>query len=138
MGMACALFILAFPYFIMLTNQGDDLEKKQSFCPHKLITGLPCPGCGITKSFISFYEGDIHKSISYNVFGPLAVGICIFITGLLTVEIITKKEFLNNFLHSKKLAYVCAFLLAGYHLIRTVYFISTHSITEILKESIWM
>lgn len=115
-----------------------NIESSQSLCPHKMLTGMPCPGCGITKSLIFFYQGDILKSISYHILGPFAVMLCFALIGLLTVEILTGREYLNALFFNKKLAYVLGFALGGYHLIRTIYFIATHSFVDILKESVWM
>ena len=127
--------MLAIPYFIMLFD--NHVETSQSLCPHKLLTGLPCPGCGITKSFIFFYQGDILKSLSYHLFGPFVILLFTALLILLVTELITGREYFNNVFFSKKLAYALGFSLAGYHFIRIIYFLATNSFAEILKESIW-
>ncbi len=136
MGIAGAIIILAFPYVIMLTN--PHVEMSQSFCPMKMLTGLPCPGCGITKSLVFAYQGDVYKSISYHILGFPAIIACIIAIVVLSMEIITGKEYFHSILHSRRLAYFLAYLLGGYHLIRTIIFIYHHSLTDILHESIWM
>ena len=135
-GIVGIIFTLTIPFFIMRFD--NNIEDKQSFCPHKMLTGMPCPGCGITKSIVFFYKGDILKSLSYHVLGPFAVILGTLWIFVLIAEIITEREYFNNIFFSKKLAYVLGFSLAGYHLIRTVYFIGTHSLIEIIRESIWM
>ncbi len=136
MGIAGALIILAFPYFIMVTN--SHVETSQSLCPMKLLTGLPCPGCGITKSLVFAYQGDIYKSLSFHILGFPVIIACMITVIVLSMEIITGKEYFQNILHSRRLAYSLAFMLGGYHLIRTVIFIYQHSWMDILHESIWM
>lgn len=43
------------------------------FCPMVIISGLPCPGCGLTRSFIYLATGRIQKSIYINPMGiPIA------------------------------------------------------------------
>ena len=39
-------------------------------CPFKFITGLPCPGCGMTRATLSLFKGDMLSSFYYN---PLAI-----------------------------------------------------------------
>ena len=134
-GIAGALFTLVIPFFIMSFDA--HIETSQSLCPHKLLTGLPCPGCGITKSLIFFYQGDICKSLSYHIFGPFVIFFSIIVIFVLSFEIYTQKEYFNSIFFSKKIAYILAFILGGYHLIRIIYFIATHSFSEILIESIW-
>ena len=128
--------MLAIPYFIMLTSHGH-IESEQSFCPLKMLSGLPCPGCGITKAIIFFYEGDLLKSLYYHVLGPLVPIACVFAIMVLSTELVTQKNYFSSILYSKKLAYILAVLFGLYHLIRLVIFISTHSVQQILNESIW-
>lgn len=42
-----------------------------TICMFKNITGLPCPGCGLTHSFCSIGKGDFTSAFSYNQLGPL-------------------------------------------------------------------
>lgn len=39
-------------------------------CPFRLITGVMCPGCGMTRSFLSIGHGAMVDVISYNPIGP--------------------------------------------------------------------
>jgi hypothetical protein len=45
----------------------DDL----TFCPFRLVTGLPCPFCGLTHSLLALGGGDIHSSVRFSPLGPL-------------------------------------------------------------------
>ena len=136
-GIAGALAILAIPYFILLWDAQQQIERAQSLCPFKMATGFPCPGCGITKSLIFLYKGDLAKSLYNHVFGPLAVLACVLAIIVLTAEIATKKTYFNKILFNKRLAYLLAAALAAYHFGRIVWFVWTHSPEEILRESVW-
>ena len=35
-------------------------------CPIKFITGLYCPGCGITRMILSILKGDLYQAFRYN------------------------------------------------------------------------
>jgi hypothetical protein len=37
-------------------------------CPFRLITGIPCPGCGMTHAFLSIIQGNIRDAASFNPF----------------------------------------------------------------------
>lgn len=126
-----------FPFFLMFFDQSSHLETDQSLCPLKMLSGFPCPGCGITKSIVFFYEGDLLKSLYYNIFGPLVIAFCVATIVVLVTELITKKEYFNQLLFNKKLGYGLAVFLGMYHIIRIIYFINTNSIDDILKQSIW-
>jgi len=122
---------------LWLQNTNNSLDTEQSFCPLKALTGFPCPSCGITKSIVYFYEGDWLKSISFHVLGPLAVGFCVFIIVLFSVELKTKKVYFREWFYHRKLAYFLAAFLMIYHIIRLLLFIQEYSWDEIIKQSIW-
>lgn len=54
-------------------------------CPFRRLTGLPCPGCGLTRSCLCLLRGEVAHSLSYHLFGPLlfAVGLMGFAGSLL-------------------------------------------------------
>jgi hypothetical protein len=136
-GIIGALITLMIPFFLLFFNHDNHLETDQSLCPLKMLTGFPCPGCGITKSLVYFYEGDIQKSLYYHILGPLVIAFCIATITVLSVELITKKEYFNNLFFNKKLAYGLGIFLASYHFIRIIYFIKNNSLDDILQQSIW-
>jgi len=135
-GIIGALITLMIPFLLLFFNQNNHLETDQSLCPLKMLTGFPCPGCGITKSLVYFYEGDLQKSLYYHIL-PLVIVFCLVTIVVLTTELITKKEYFNKWLFNKKLAYGLAIFLATYHFIRIIYFIKNNSLDDIIHQSIW-
>jgi Protein of unknown function (DUF2752) len=136
-GIAGALLTLAIPLFLSYHNAGNHLETDQSFCPFKMLTGFPCPGCGITKSLVYFYEGDVIKSVSYHILGPFVIAFAMITVAVLAAELITQKEYFSQWLYNKKLAYGLGIFLGIYHLIRLGYFVMNNSWDSILHQSIW-
>jgi hypothetical protein len=47
-------------------------------CMFKRMTGLGCPGCGMTRSFISLGHGDLAMAFSYNPAGLWFYAIILF------------------------------------------------------------
>lgn len=41
------------------------------FCPVRYWTGVICPSCGMTRSFMAIARGDLTSAIDYHLFGPL-------------------------------------------------------------------
>jgi hypothetical protein len=136
-GIIGAILTLIIPYFFMLSDADNHLETAQSLCPLKMLSGFPCPGCGITKSMVYFYEGDLWRSLSFHVFGPFAILFSAITVILLSTELILNREYFNAYLYNKKIALVLAIFLGIYHLIRLVYFVLTNNIDSILQQSIW-
>lgn len=36
-------------------------------------TGMPCPGCGLTRSVLAFFRGDLPLALHYNAWGLLTL-----------------------------------------------------------------
>lgn len=130
------LITLIVPFFIQQNNSGN-LDNEQSLCPFKMITGFPCPGCGITKSIVYFYEGDIYRSLLHHLFGPIFILFCVLVLFKLVAEIIYQKPFFDRIFYSMKLAYIMGILLGIYHLIRLFFYIKNNNLDSVLKQSIW-
>lgn len=47
-------------------------EHGPVLCPVRLITGLPCPGCGLVRAFVACAHGALDEAFAFNLFGPLA------------------------------------------------------------------
>ena len=39
-------------------------------CPFRALTGLPCPGCGMTRAFCSIGHGELAGAFGYNALAP--------------------------------------------------------------------
>ena len=39
-------------------------------CPFRALTGLPCPGCGMTRAFCSMGHGEFARAFGYNALAP--------------------------------------------------------------------
>lgn len=49
-------------------------------CPIQHWTGIPCPTCGMTRSFMAIARGDVLQALQYHLFGPV-----LFLIFLITV-----------------------------------------------------
>ncbi|MCB2155883.1 DUF2752 domain-containing protein [bacterium] len=51
-----------------------------SMCTLQRATGLPCPGCGLTRSVTSFLHGHFSWAWHYHPFGPIIALFFVFLT----------------------------------------------------------
>lgn len=67
-------------------------------CPFKSLFSIPCPGCGLTRSFRCLFKGDIIGALNYNI---LSIFIFIFLSLLvilLIIDLFRKSNYLNKYL----------------------------------------
>lgn len=87
-------------------------------CPIKAITGLYCPGCGITRMLLSIIQLDFYQAFRYNplLFITLPIFIIFFLNAL-----ITKKEPLYNKI-SNKVWTIIIIIFIAYGILRNIPF----------------
>lgn len=59
-----AMFVLS-----MVWRPAD--EPTFILCPFRSLTGLLCPGCGMTRAFCALGHGEIGRAIHFNALSPL-------------------------------------------------------------------
>ncbi len=70
---------------VLLDNFSNHNHK--TLCLFKLVTTIPCPGCGMGRATLALLNGDIPLSFSYNILCiPFTTAIIISLTWL-TVDI---------------------------------------------------
>ncbi len=90
------LIILSFCHYMSIFPT-ENIISITSFvvCPFRLITGIPCPGCGMTRSFFAIIQGNFLDAAYLNPFSFFLIfllGISLFPdsytvkTGLRTVK----------------------------------------------------
>lgn len=50
-----------------------------AFCPMRLVTGIPCPGCGMTRAIVLLLSGHPAESFKMHPLAPLALVLFIYI-----------------------------------------------------------
>lgn len=117
-------------------HQGYQL--KFLVCPIRHFTGIPCPTCGMTTSFMAIARGDFCQAATENLFGPLLFLGFVIAAVHVTLELIINrpiKAFYWQIITIKKIQILglCTifiyYCLRLYHLTQTgeLYFAFIHS-----------
>ncbi len=72
--MLSAMLVLS----VLLPLPGADgrIAGLPSVCLFYHLTGQPCPGCGLTRSFVSLGHGDWHDALRWHPLGPAIYCLC--------------------------------------------------------------
>ncbi len=62
--------VLFLSAFLPMPDDRGRILGLPSICPFYEMTGLPCPGCGLTRSFVCFAHGQILTAFRWNLLGP--------------------------------------------------------------------
>lgn len=72
--------LVGIPILFFIAYFYNDLPFSNfEFCAVKRFLDIPCPGCGLTRSFAQLVHGNIIEALKFNVFGPVLAFIFIYI-----------------------------------------------------------
>lgn len=66
-------------------------------CPFRAMTGLPCPGCGLTRAFCAIGRGEIERALHFNIISPI-VFLGAVVVWLYAVSVLLKIDPLRDLL----------------------------------------
>lgn len=84
---------LYYGFRLDLTNHNQGLE----LCPIKLLTGIPCPSCGSTRSVLWILQGDFMAATLLNPIGLMVALIMVLAPLWIAFDLLTQKNSLFIF-----------------------------------------
>jgi hypothetical protein len=63
----------------------DGIDDGPVICPFRLLTGLPCPGCGLTRSWVHLAHGQWRDSFLANPFGVVLVALLVALVAAVVI-----------------------------------------------------
>ena len=76
-------------------NQGNRLPFLG--CPLRYLTGIPCPTCGMTRSFMAIAQGHWSQALAQHWFGPMLF--CSFLVAVLHIigELVLDRQVMTSY-----------------------------------------
>lgn len=107
------ILILVYLFGIVWIVLNKCLNLSITLCPTKILWGIPCPGCGITRAIKLCFEGDLWAAVLMNP-NIILVWIVLPIAPLILItQLKTRKDYIariNAFLDKK--VYLVIILIA--------------------------
>jgi hypothetical protein len=67
----------AIAYFLALAALGGSLD----FCAFRQLTGLPCPGCGLSRAIVALAHGEGRSMLRLHPFAPYLIVWAVMLAG---------------------------------------------------------
>lgn len=98
------ILILVYLFGIVWIVLNKCLNLSITLCPTKILWGIPCPGCGITRAIKLCFEGNLWAAVLMNPNIILVWIILPIAPFILITQLATKKDYIeriNAFLNKK-------------------------------------
>ncbi|MEJ1937304.1 DUF2752 domain-containing protein, partial [Nostoc sp. NIES-2111] len=84
--------ILGFSYAPLIGTYFYNQNYRIGFlvCPIRHLTGIPCPTCGMTRSFMAIGRGNWSQALGEHLFGPILLASFVVAIVHITLELLTK------------------------------------------------
>ncbi|GAA4688149.1 DUF2752 domain-containing protein [Nocardioides nanhaiensis] len=60
-------------------------------CPFRAVTGLPCPGCGLTRSWVQLVHGDPAASFAAHPFGAVLMALVLALAAVVLLAAMRRR-----------------------------------------------
>jgi len=60
--------------FLLLGWSGLPVGHGFTICAFRRVTGIPCPGCGMTRAMVALARGELVAALHLHPFAPLLLG----------------------------------------------------------------
>ena len=69
--------VLALSVLLPMPGRDGRIAHLPTVCPFYTLTGLPCPGCGLTRAFVCLGHGQVVQSLHWHPLGLVLYGACV-------------------------------------------------------------
>jgi len=126
---ACLGFSLILLASLILPPPGADgrIAHLPDICPFYNLTGFPCPGCGLTRAFVSLGHGQLGQAFGWNPLGPLLYLVCVLLWLRAALTLVKKRPVLPlSPLAISRSSKVGLFVIVAFGVARIGYLMLTH------------
>jgi len=97
------------------------VESGDPTCLVRILFGLPCPGCGMTRAWVHTAHGNLGTAFEYNLFGPVGMAVAAGLVGYVVYALVRRRppERVLNMVNPKWLLALIVVWL-GYSVVRIV------------------
>lgn len=69
----------------------DSVMSGEPTCIVRILFNIPCPGCGMTRSWVLTAHGDFLTAFQYNLFGPIGMAVAAATVGFVAYSLVRRR-----------------------------------------------
>lgn len=114
------------------------VNRGPTLCMFRVVTGVPCPGCGMTRSFCAIAEGEMGKAFDFHILGPFLYGAILLAIPLILIEAFLHVRVIPIYRWAtwSRLPYLLLVVLFVYHAVRLIDMAQSGEILSNMQESL--
>lgn len=70
----------------------SSVDSGDPTCLMRILFGLPCPGCGMTRAWVHIAHGDVLTAFQYNFFGPIGMAAAAGLVGFVVYSLVRRRR----------------------------------------------
>jgi hypothetical protein len=90
-------------------------------CPLHALTGLNCPGCGLTRGFHALFNGDVLTALHFNAMLPIYAFVLLYLLASM-ILIVVRGRGLSWLIFPPAALYGFLFVVAAFFILRNLPF----------------
>lgn len=87
-------------------------------CPVLHLTGIPCPACGMTRSFTAIAQGNLSQAVTHHLFGPILFAGFVIAAVHITIELLLMRQIRTSYISTvgdRRFLLLCLMATLTYH-----------------------
>jgi len=120
-------------YFFSHTDASSPFQ-----CLFLGTTGIPCPGCGLTRSFMAIAHNNLQEAFHYHLFGPFLFFALFLVCFHLVLELSLRrsvKAFYGRLFFKRNLQFTFVGAILAYHVLRLYALFLSGELTASFEQS---
>lgn len=102
-------------------------------CPMALLLGLPCPGCGLTRSFCLMTRGQFEEAVAFHGLAPFVL---LYFAFLWVYKIIETVRGRPPQVPTYKIGAVACLVMVGFWLVRLAVFFAQGGLEVVARDNV--
>ena len=98
-------------------------------CLFRHSLGIPCPGCGLSRSMAALLQGEWDTALNFHAFAPLVLVVILLVAAAALLPDRSRRRFIKRIARLERRSGVGALIIAGmliYWLGRLLFFYDTY------------